>query len=226
MLSKMLTTEDIKNIFVQKYKDVELHIDNNSNITIEILNAQFIADKDYIIREPNKDYIKRELEWYKSQSLNVYDIPGKVPKIWIDVSDRLGNINSNYGYLIFSKENYNQFKNTIRELKRNKGSRRAIMIYTRPQMHYEYNKDGMSDFICTISNQFFIRDNKLISIYAMRSNDVIFGYNNDVAWAKYVHKLVYDELVQTYPDLEMGELVWNVNSLHIYERHFKYLKNI
>ena len=226
MLSKMLTTEDIKNIFIQKYKDIELHIDNNSNITIEILNAQFIADKDYIIRESNKDYIKRELEWYKSQSLNVYDIPGKVPKIWIDVSDRLGNINSNYGYLIFSKENYNQFKNTIRELKRNKGSRRAIMIYTRPQMHYEYNKDGMSDFICTISNQFFIRDNKLISIYAMRSNDVIFGYNNDVAWAKYVHKLVYDELVQTYPDLEMGELVWNVNSLHIYERHFKYLKNI
>ena len=32
----------------------------------EYIGAQFICDKPYILREPNEDYIKRELEWYDS----------------------------------------------------------------------------------------------------------------------------------------------------------------
>jgi len=219
-----MRVKDIRDLIIEKYKNKEFVIDKTGQKLVEILGATFNADEDYIIRETNFEYAKREIEWYESQSLNVYDIPGKVPKIWQDVSDRNGFINSNYGYLIFSKENFDQFKNCIRELKRNPDSRRATMIYNRPSIHYEYNKDGMSDFICTYANQFFIRDNKLYSHYIMRSNDVVFGYNNDYAWAKYVQTKLYNDLKNIYPELNLGYILWTASSLHLYERHFKYLK--
>jgi thymidylate synthase len=221
-----MRVKDIRDLIIEKYKNKEFVIDKTGQKLVEILGATFNADEDYIIRETNFEYAKREIEWYESQSLNVYDIPGKVPKIWQDVSDRNGFINSNYGYLIFSKENFDQFKNCIRELKRNPDSRRATMIYNRPSIHYEYNKDGMSDFICTYANQFFIRDNKLYSHYIMRSNDVVFGYNNDRYWADYVHNLVLTELQKTYTELEKGDLIWTASSLHIYERHFKFIEKL
>ena len=62
----MLTTNDIKEIFINKYKNGDFRILYNGEVkTIEIQNAHFIADKDYIIREPNYDYASREIEWYK-----------------------------------------------------------------------------------------------------------------------------------------------------------------
>ena len=49
----------------------------------------------------------------------------------------------------------------------------------------------------------------------MHSNDVVFGYNNDFAWQKYVtDKLAADLKVP------IGPIFWNVASLHVYERHF------
>jgi thymidylate synthase len=58
----------------------------------------------------------------------------------------------------------------------------------------------------------------------MRSNDVIFGYRNDYAWAKHVQTELYNELLTTYPDLELGDIIWTASSLHIYERHFNVLE--
>jgi len=224
MFEKMLKIKDIRNMIIQKYKNKDFVIDKTGAKLIELIGVTFLVDEPYIIRETNIDYAKREIEWYESQSLNVYDIPGKVPEIWKQVSDKDGFINSNYGWIIFSKENYDQFKNCIRELKRNPYSRRAIMIYNRPSMHYEYNKNGMSDFICTMYNQCFIRDNKLISHYVMRSNDAVFGFQNDVYWAQYVQNKLYSELKKTYPELELGSIIWTASSFHVYERHFKYIE--
>ena len=220
----MLKTNDIRNALIQKYKNGEFVTDKTGQQVIEIIGATFIADSDTIIRKPNMDYVKRELEWYKSQSLFVHDIPGDTPKIWEQVSSKDGKINSNYGNLIFSEDNYNQFYNTIEELRRHKNSRRATMIYNRPSMHYQYNTDGMSDFVCTYANQFFIRDDKLISHYIMRSNDAVFGYGNDYHWAKYVHELVYNELLSSYPELQLGDIIWTASSFHVYDRHFKHIE--
>ena len=77
------------------------------NNTIEIQNAMFRVDQPTIFGERNEKYIEAELEWYKSQSLNVndlFDIYGSVVKIWDDVSDNSGYINSNYGWCVYSKE--------------------------------------------------------------------------------------------------------------------------
>lgn len=222
----MLRVNDIRKLLIDKYNKGSFVIDKTGVKLVEILGATFIADEDWIIRKPDYNYVNKEIEWYESQSLNVYDIPGKVPKIWQQVADRNGFVNSNYGWCIFSKENSEQYKNCIRELKKNPDSRRATMIYNRPTMHYDYNKDGMNDFICTYANQFFIRDNKLVSHYLMRSNDCVFGYCNDYAWAKHVQDKAYKDLKQTYSDLEKGCIIWTASSLHVYEKHFKFLDEL
>jgi len=222
----MKRVKDIRNEFIKKLENKNFVIDKSGVKTIEIIGATFIADEDYIVRKPDYEYADREIEWYRSQSLYVKDIPGKTPKIWENVSDINGKINSNYGWCIWSDENYNQYDKVLEELKKNPNSRRAIMIYNRPSMHIDYNSNGMSDFMCTQNNIFFIRDNKLISHYNIRSNDAVFGFNSDVSWAKYIQLALLDDLHKVYSDLELGNLIWTASSLHVYERHFKFLKNI
>ena len=193
--------------------------------TLEIIGASFPADEDSVLGTPNKDYIKRELEWYESQSLFVQDIPGDTPKIWKECASNLGVINSNYGYLIFSEDNVSQYQNVLQELGENPNSRRAIMIYTRPQIWLDYYIDGMSDFICTNSVQYFIRNGELWVDVCMRSNDIVFGYNNDLAWQKYVQEKLIDDLeTDTGTRYGKGEILWHVGSFHLYERHFPLLE--
>ena len=213
-----LDTEDIKNILKNKFSNQDF--DDNGNISI--ISACFIADKPWIIREPNEDYIKRELEWYLSKSLNVNDIPGETPKIWKNCADKNGFINSNYGWILFSEENYNQFEKVVKELKENKVSRQAVMVFIRPTMHEDAKKDGRHDFICTYCYTFKIEKNKLYMMVNMRSNDCVYGYNNDYAFADYVFNKLLEEL-QEY-NLEKGVIFWKADNFHVYPRHFKFLE--
>lgn len=201
--------------------------------TIEIINASFIADEDSIFGEVNWDYVRREEEWYDSMSLNVNDIPGGAPAIWKAVADKTtGEINSNYGWCIYSPQNgfanspdpegyMNQYKSALAELKQNPESRRAMMIYTRPSMWLDYNKGGRSDFMCTNAVQYVIRNGAVHAIVQMRSNDAVFGYKNDRAWQQHVLEKLTSELNEGRMDkLAVGNLYWNVGSLHVYERHY------
>lgn len=216
----METSTDIREQLIQKYKDGDFTIDRTGVKTVELIGKSFKVTRDWLIRKPNHEYIKKELEWYQSKSLYVDDIPGETPSIWKKVSSNSGTVNSNYGYLILSEENGFQYLNVLEELRKNPNSRRAVMIYNRPTMHYDYNFDGMNDFICTYANTFYVREGKLISHYLMRSNDAVFGYNNDVAWAKYVQSKLALDL-----GIEIGDLIWTASNIHVYERHFKFLES-
>ena len=216
----MSNVKSIQDAFVNLYESKQYVTDKTGVKTIELVGASFVCDKPAIFGEPNHEYIAREFEWYLSQSLDVNDIPGNVPQIWQDISDKDGMINSNYGYLIYSTENFEQYRKVKDELKKNPNSRRAVMIYTRPTMHEEYNVNGMSDFICTNAVQYLIRDNKLHAVVQMRSNDVVFGYRNDYAWQRYVLEFLADEL-----RIDYGDITWQVGSLHVYERHFKFIED-
>ena len=222
MLDKV---KDINSLFQAKLLNEMFVVDKTGVKTIEILNAAFEADEDFIVRPPNTEYITRELEWYESQSLDVNDIPGNTPAIWKAVSDKNDKINSNYGYLVHSEENYSQYLSVLAELSDNPESRRANMIYTRPSIQMDAFSNGMSDFICTNNVQYFIRDGKLITSVYMRSNDAVFGYNNDFAWQKHVRdSLIGDLETDTYKRYLPGPIYWNVGSLHVYERHFKFVE--
>lgn len=213
-----MKVEDIRNIFKEKLKSEEFIIDKSGVKLIEILNASFEADEDSIFGKLNKSYVDEELKWYLSKSLNVNDIKN-CPKIWKEICDKDGLINSNYGYLIFSKENHDQYNNCLESLKKNYYTRQAIMIYTRPIIQYEYKSNGKHDFICTNTVSYFIRNNNLHCVVNMRSNDAIFGYKNDRYWQEFVLRKLYSDLNDR--ELKIGKIFWNANSLHIYERHFE-----
>ena len=216
----MLKVQDIRYHFIGELMDSNFVTDKTGVKTIEMIGASFEADEPSIFGDVNDDYIQRELEWYKSESLYVDDIPGITPAIWKQVASTEGNINSNYGWAIYNRDNGNQYLHVLGELKLNPNSRRAVMIYTRPTMHNDYNQDGMSDFMCTNAVQYIIRDDQLIAIVQMRSNDVVFGYRNDYAWQSYVANQLSDDLgLKTWP-----KIIWQVGNLHVYERHFDKVK--
>ena len=232
MIMNTYNTEDILKLFKNKYKNDEFR-----GNTVELQNIHFICDKDYIVREPNYDYAKREIEWYESQSLNVNDIPGGAPTIWKQVATSLGYINSNYGWCIFGKDNGKQYEHCLKSLLKDHMTRQAVMIYTRPQMQTDWNKNGMHDFMCTHYVQCFLNEvqhpENNIEVYELkyivyqRSCDAVFGFNNDFQWHKYVYDKLYNDLIEA--GIPMSEnkpfIEYNCGSLHVYDRHFKHLEN-
>ncbi len=216
-----LEIDQIRTYFRNELDNERFTTDRNGGKTIELIGASFYADEPAIFGTPNQDYIDAELAWYESQSTNINDIyvDRDPPKAWEMSANRHGEINSNYGHLIFSDKYHNQFDQVVRELRRNKDSRRASMVYQRPSIWVEYNDNCKNDFICTNAVTYYIRDNELHSVVQMRSNDVIFGYRNDYAWQEYVLYALADEL-----GVDTGTIHWQVQNLHVYERHFDLVK--
>ena len=215
------TVSEMRDEFVARLQEGDFVVDKTGVRVIEIVGSSFIADEDHIFGAVNKEYIQRELDWYNKQSLNVNDIPGGPPAIWKQVADKDGFINSNYGWCIFSSANGNQYSRVLQELANNPNSRRAIMIYTRPEMWNDYNKNGRSDFMCTNAVQYLIRDNTVNAIVQMRSNDAWAGYRNDYAWQKWVLEQLTGTLnMRPGVEYDVGDIVWQAGSLHVYERQF------
>ena len=217
----MLTVDDIRQYFIQELRDENFTVDRTNSKTIELIGASFIADEEAIFGEPNVPYIDAELDWYLGCSTNINDIRYKdePPTAWQYAANEYGEINSNYGKLIFDDKYYRQFDNVINELNHEPDSRRAVMIYNRPSIWTEFDENGKNDFICTNAVSYYIRDGYLQSVVQMRSNDVVFGYKNDYAWQRYVMNMVANEV-----DCEVGSLIWQVQNLHVYERHFDLVK--
>jgi len=229
-----MKVSDIRNKFLDLYKSEEFVVDRTGSKTLEILGASFLADEEAIFGIPNEEYIRKEIDWYDMESANIYDLDPDPPAAWKMTANKHGEINSNYGMLIYGDRYYNQFDRVVHELISNPNSRRAEMIYTRPSVWVEAFENGKNDFICTNTVTYYIRDNKLHCVVQMRSNDSIFGYKNDRAWQKTVlERLCYSINVnnpvieETYSQdilLTPGNIYWQVQNLHIYERHFHFLK--
>lgn len=176
-----------------------------------------------------KKYVKAELDWYKSMDLSIIGHEGiESNPTWQSccTKDEKKEINSNYGWCVFSEENGSQYDNCLEVLKNDKTTRNAIIMYNRPEIYKDYKRDGMHDMICTFMSHFFIRNNKLYMIHNMRSNDVRYGFIcSDLAWNCFVYQNMYEDLKSTYPDLEVGTIIWTSDSMHLYSRHFDDLKN-
>ena len=216
--------EDVRGLFIGKLRINDFVIDKTGQKTIEWIGASFMADEPSIFGEPNQDYIDRELNWYRSQVANVNAISGKVPVAWKLAANDWGEVNSNYGQIIYSDKYHHQYGRVLDELLENPDGRRASMIYNRPSIWEEYNENGKNDFICTNAVTYYIRDGELHCVVQMRSNDVVFGYKNDYAWQLYVLedmvKDYNDCKSQNYEEIKTGDIIWQVQNLHVYERHF------
>lgn len=228
----MQSVKDIRKYFIDELKDEAFTIDKTGQKTIEMIGASFIADEPTIFGTPNEEYINKELEWYQSMSTNIYDINKEsgadAPAAWKYAANTHGEINSNYGKLIFDDIYYRQYDMALDELINNTDTRRASMIYNRPSIWAEYNENGKNDFICTNSVTYYIRDRILHAVVQMRSNDVVFGYKNDYAWQRHVVTKLVDDynfcMGQLDKMIEAGHIMWQVQNLHVYERHFHLVK--
>ncbi len=223
------STADIAEVFKKHLKAGNFVKDKTGVDTIEVIGASFVADKPAIFGTPNQDYIQAELDWYESCSTNITDIypegDKEPPQAWQYTANVHGEINSNYGHLIFSKTYHKQYNQVLKELSEvNPDSRRASMIYQRPSIWREYKENGKNDFICTNAVTYYIRDGYLHAAVQMRSNDVMFGYRNDYAWQRYVQEKLQKDLYFSGVHIELGHMYWQVQNLHVYERHFDLVK--
>lgn len=164
-------------------------------------------------RKFNKDYADYEWEWYLKGDRNANEIAERA-KIWklMQVPDTGGEVNSNYGYFW----NYNdQLDRVIKDLKRNKETRRAIIV------HYDINELDRYQFDtpCNDVLNFYVRDGYLDLTVFARSIDLWFGFSNDqYCFAKLM------ELVSKETGYPVGEMTFMITNLHIYPRHYD--KNI
>jgi len=210
--------------FKQKIDTDTTYVDRTGVKFVEIIGSTMVLNPaqktfDFGIKKTNEEYCEKEMKWYESMDLHI-DMVRDV-KIWRDVAAQDGTINSNYGWCIYSADNYRQFDHALTELINNPDSRRAIMIYTRPSMWNDYNHNGRNDFMCTNYHHFMIRNKTLISIYNIRSNDLVFGFFNDYYWAATIHQKMFNALYgPLHGEIEMGYLMWQASSLHVYERHW------
>ena len=219
-----MMVQDVRDFFVDQLQNECFTTDRLGGQTIELLGASFVASESAIFGKPNPDYIARELRWYNQQSTNINDIyveDRNPPKAWQIAANKHGEINSNYGKLIYSSMYGNQYINALNELIGNPDSRRACMVYNRPSIWHEYNENGKNDFICTNAVNYYIRDGYMDCVVQMRSNDAWAGYRNDVAWQSHVlGQMVEDYNNTVSSSIKKGIIHWQVSNLHIYDRNF------
>lgn len=184
--------------------------------TKEILNAQLVIKNPLnpeitVISPADKRYLTGELVAYLNATNKLEDF-AKFSKFWEKISDDGETVRSAYGYVIFKKYGFDQYQYVLRQLKEDKDSRKAVLHYK--QAYEPKTKDNL----CTISQQFFIRDNELHTTVNMRSNDIILGFRYDVFWFALLQKMLAKDL-----GIKIGTYTHNAASFHIYERHFKFL---
>ena len=155
----------------------------------------------------NLEYAEAEWQWYLSgdpSTAKLGEIYGKIPKIWQDMSDGNGRVNSNYGY---QWERGYQLDKVVAMLKENPDTRQAcVSIYDGKEItRYRH------DTPCTYAVQFTVVDNKLDMCVTMRSNDLWFGFCND----QYQFSKL-QEMVSERTGYNVGIYYHFAHNLHIY----------
>lgn len=231
-----IQANNITDLYINALEALKEHgtkIPSRVGETIEIMNfssnlkdpqSRLILDP---LRKHNLDYIKKEFVWYMNKDPSIEYIR-KASKFWDNVTDDGCTVNSNYGAKIFKpilqdgidndwykKTQYDFVKE---ELERNPNSRRAVWFYIDEN---DYKKmHTTKDFPCTQLSQFYVRDGKLNQTVYIRSNDLVFGWCNDMPFYSMMQEMLATDL-----NLKLGELQHVAGSMHIYDRHYKLLES-
>tara|TARA_Y100001938_G_scaffold136335_1_gene199091 strand:+ start:1092 stop:1943 length:852 start_codon:yes stop_codon:yes gene_type:complete len=169
-------------------------------------------------RKFNENYSLMEFLWYLSGNRKTNNI-GKCANIWLKIKDDQNEVESNYGSYILGQ----QWDWILNELTSDRDSRRATIVIHQP--HHKTKNE--SDLPCTQYIQFFIRDNKLHMGVNMRSNDIIFGFCNDVYTFSLFQQLMLNDLNEFISEhctdtekVELGHYYHQAGSLHLYDMHY------
>ena len=192
--------------------------------TKEILNAHItIQDPlDNIVTLPERNlstkYLEAELAWYESAETNIRRIQ-EHSSFWKTLADENNEVQSNYGNHAHKQKFYGktQYEWCLDSLRKDNNTRQALINYNQPT----HKKPGTKDFVCTISQQFLLRDNALNSVVTMRSNDAVYGFCYDVPWFTQLQTRISREL-----NVKIGEYHHFAASMHIYKKHYDMIRRI
>jgi len=113
-----------------------------------------------------------------------------------------------YGPRLFNlHDSYDQVSSIIELLRQNETTRNAVI-----QIFDAKDLAKNSKGTCTLNLQFINRNNKLTLITTMRSNDAYLGLPHDIYSFTMLQELVASEL-----EIEVGDYIHNVGSLHLYD---------
>lgn len=188
--------------------------------TRDVENVMFQLDnpKSCIFKNPHRssklNYILRELDWYFNGTYCPKLISQKAP-IWDKIKDENGLVQSNYGAIIKERnqDGFNSWYWCVNNLINDKHSRKAVMVFNRPQ----HAKHGVKDFVCTMYAKFSIVNNQLNMKVSMRSQDIILGLPNDIAFFSTLHQNMFNILKNHHTCLQLGTYTHAMDSLHSYE---------
>jgi len=177
-------------------------------------------------RKLRMDYVKQEFLWYFNADR--YDVSiKKIATMWDGLVNFDGSINSNYGYYIFAKNpetGISNFERVVETLSTDPQSRRATITI----LDNGHLDSSTNDYPCTSYLNFLIRDNELIMLVRMRSQDAIYGMGNDAPFFSFVQELLHSCLIQDphLKGLKIGTYYHTADSFHVYERHYNMLDKI
>lgn len=180
-------------------------------------------------REFSISYMIAELVWYLFGD-NSTEWISRYSAFWSKISDDGYSANSAYGSRIFRPHKYStdglgwtQWDYILNELTSDNDSRRAVIHIRSP---YD-SIHAKLDVPCTLTLQFFIRDDKLNLAVNMRSSDLILGLAYDVpAFTMFQETMAQDLSKKLGRHIGMGDYIHTSNSLHIYEKHFDMAERI
>ena len=197
----------------------------------EVLGYQFIITNPrdrlpfFKARKFQPSYYAAESLWYTA-GLSRTDWISNYSAFWNNISDDGLHANSAYGSRIFRPHDrigamidaeWTQWDYVIDELANDNDSRRAVV-------HIRTAQDSIlakKDVPCTISLQFFLRENALYMVVTMRSSDCAFGIGNDIpAFTLFQEMMALCLTERLGRPISLGDYMHTSHSLHIYEKDF------
>ena len=210
---------------VKHYQNQELTGENQN--TKELIGVNFVITKPWLQKREMleflfKDEAQRIEDYCKQEILDRIDRrglnPGNSYKIRMDLWQKLMSKKENdkFDYTYSERINYSrQLDNAIAALKDDEHSRRAMIMIFKPEDTTE--SSGFQTRIpCSVSYQFLIRNNKLMVLYYIRSNDYFKHFAIDIWLTQAIQEYICTQLQDTYPGLKIGPLNYYAGSFHAY----------
>lgn len=207
-----------------------------------LYSASWVADKPSMIGQVNKDWVRRELDWFNKASDSLDDMEGPVPTLFQQCAGEDNRVNSAYGYILYSNDPdvldlgdldldyipslYSRALDAL--LKEGLATRHAVVIISDRDVHAMSRYNGRNDFICTNALNFMVdAKNRLHIIAQMRSMDAVFGYRADYSmWDDLMKRLIKDinkNNSEYWGVVTRGDITFQVANLHVYPRHLEML---
>ena len=183
----------------------------------ELMNDGFIVDMDKPIislpeRKLNYNFMTGEAWWILDGRNDVKSL-----KQYMGVIERYSDDGIRF-FGAYGPKIIDQLSYCIKTLVKDRDSRQACLTIWRQNPPYS------KDIPCTLSLQFFLRENKLYTIANMRSQDIWLGLPYDAFNFSAISFFVCLSLRNIFPTIKLGELYINAASRHLYETNDKEAK--